>query len=97
MFSGADNALYCPPSAVPVDVSATDFDCTVVFVSQPFGRRIWTGTGGTIVVSHLADFQNSVAPASVTYTNVSAGVYMSGLFITIYTAGTTATGLVLEQ
>jgi predicted PP-loop superfamily ATPase len=56
-------------------------------------RRIYVGTGGTVVFTAL-DGNN--AQADFSYTNVANGSYLTGRFIKIKATSTTASGILGE-
>ena len=78
-----------PHEAVPVDISVTDFDCTTVFVSSRYARRIFVGSKGTIYVKY---FGYDVA---IPYVKGN-GTYLDGKISTVVRSGTTASDIVAE-
>ena|SRR5579859_4599033 len=87
----ADQTVLLPSKGLAVDISSTDFDCTSIFTAQAWARRIFTGSGGTIVLKHVDD------TVALTYTQLAPGSWIDGLWTTIVKAGTTATGMIAEQ
>lgn len=74
--------------SVAVDISSTDHDLTTLG-SFGFARRIFCGTGGTLVLKR----RDGVA---VTYTNVPDGSYIDGAITTVVRSGTTCANMVAE-
>lgn len=81
----------CQQDILPVRhvavAAATTVDLTASF--SPYARRLYVGTGGTVVGKWLGD------GANVTYKNVPSGAYLDGAWLSI-DATSTATDIVAE-
>ncbi len=72
---------------------AADTDLSTVFVSQGFARRLYVGTGGTVVAQKVGD------AAAISYLNVANGQYLDGCWKIVKSTGngTTASNIVAEE
>lgn len=87
----ADQTVLLPTQGKAVDISSTDFDCTSIFTDQAWARRIFVGTGGTVVLKHVGD------STALTYKNIASGQWMDGMWATVVKIGTTAADMIAEQ
>lgn len=82
-----DGALV-PYTAVAVDTSSTDFDCTVLGLG--FARRLYVGGAGDVKVTFLGG-------GVVTYKSKPQGSFVDGAITKVWKTGTSATDLIAEE
>lgn len=95
------DSISVTPFGIPLASVAADADVvalgrarmTALGRNDPISsaRRVYCGSGGTLVVRLINDPATSLA-----YTNVANGGYVEGQIVKLIASGTTATNLIIE-
>lgn len=80
-----------PIEHLAVDISSTDFDCTVFKIG--YAREIYVGAGGDATVLKLTFLDGRTQ----SYENLPNGSYVSGFITKVVKSGTTTTKMIARS